>query len=594
MKADVWATVCGTVRDEVEFRIIIDELLKWRNRNLIQGIVFSTWQGELGRYPELHALLQQNQVDIIESTPNDERVRDIQSNSVNYWRQATQLQAALDVIPTDAVVLKTRTDRALPSTRRLVTYLDEHADLPRVSDACANYGFTTLPQEFKHKIVVLKGRTGRIMQFTDYAFLGYSADLRKIINFDVSELYLSRDLVANTQFFAYPFLRDYPIIKDYFHLINFRPLLEDLNSYTQAGGTEFPDFFKRVYAVYFAILVTHFQIISSSAMALPEPKRPIEFRDFFHSSHEGYLTHDALGVVIDSNRIIDVFMKQLAPAEQSSMDILDDLHKLSPALLERASESEMADLISFSRDRQFSGHRWLRRRRVELRTSGDEPYVSMAFPFPGISEQQQRNLWRDCLVSTNVPSVLLEFWRQGNISPKDTPTYLLSSAKAGNQYSILTLTRLLRNGRLPIKTANEVSRINNFHASMHRLHDSINIKVSCYIMAAYCYQREQKLDVDAERYKQVETVLHRYMPERTEEFHLVAGSPEKLVKLFDTEIAKLTKANKSTLRRRVIELALEVTQRGQYWALLKPLLADNEQKNRQAYDYAIKNGLLGK
>ncbi|KRK94842.1 hypothetical protein FD25_GL000819 [Levilactobacillus acidifarinae DSM 19394] len=590
----VWAIVCGTIRDEIEFRLMMDQLLQWRDNQIIQGIVLSTWTDELKPFKSLEELLRENQVSIVYSQPIDQRVQNIQTNSINYWRQATQLQAALNVTPTDTIILKTRTDRALPSTKQLVNYWQRHHSLPDVRESCQQYGYTDLPVEFKHQIIVLKGRTGRIMQFTDYAFLGEHADIRKLINFDVSELYFTRDLVANTQFFIYPFLRDYPIIKAYFQLINFRPLLEDLKQYTISGGKDFPVFFQRVYAVYFAILATHFQIIGMNERS-ERFNDCIEFSDFFHSSHDGRLKHDALGVVIESSAVIEYFLRQpVNRLDLVSQHVRQFLQPLMVTSLERANKTEMEELVRYSHNPDFSKNKWLRSYQTVLISSEQKQQKSMQPVFPGISKAKQSALWSRCLQTDNVSRLLLDFWLEANVEPKDTAAYLLSSAKAGNQYSILTLTRLLRRGNLPTPTVLEIERINDFNAKMHRLHHTINVKVSCYILSRYFYRQSNGFKISRELSQQVDAVLDRYLPQKKQEFYICSESLNLLENYFDEEIQRLQGLNRYVRRRRVIELALETTQLNRYWQQLQPLLRENERVNLKVYNYAIQHDLLGK
>lgn len=590
----VWAIVCGTLRDEVEFSLIIDRLLTWREEGMIEGIVFSTWKDELREKQALQEKLKLNDVKLVESLPNDSRVGTLKSNSINYWRQATQLQAALDVIPRGTVVLKTRTDRALPATQRLVEILSDATPLPKVSNATENFNLKNFPIEFGHQIAVLQARSSRIMQYTDYAFLGYHDDIEKLINFDVSEFYLSRDLVANTQFFIYPFFRDFPVIKDYFHLINFRPLIDDLENYTLHKGDKFPHFFERVYATFFQILLTHFRLLSLNPEKLGPTGQPIEFADFFKTGHSGHLVHDALGVSFNSKKILEDFVNQAGVENTlSTKNVLKLFSTFVPDNLQRATPKEVDELEAFQRDEAFSAHHWLRRTRVEVKATKSKYSVPMSFTFPGVSAEEQAEIWTACSKSSNVPNFLFEYWCKHQLTPIDTPVYLLSCAKAGNQYGILTLTRLLREHKLSDEVAKEVVRINNFRASMHRLHGTINVKVSCYILSYWAYVCQEQQEVSPELSKQVHAVLKRYLPGKAEAFMLASKESTKLELFFDEQLCKADDGEHQVRYRRLVELALELTKKRKYWDILNGLFTTKEPRNKANYEFAIRNSLLG-
>ena len=50
MKKDLWAVVCGNIRDELDFKLTISKLIQLRAENKIQHILLSTWRGEIDKY----------------------------------------------------------------------------------------------------------------------------------------------------------------------------------------------------------------------------------------------------------------------------------------------------------------------------------------------------------------------------------------------------------------------------------------------------------------------------------------------------------------------------------------------------------------
>lgn len=137
----VWAVMLGTIRDQVEFNLILTQLIDWRNKDKIEAIIFSTWRGEIDKFAGLREKLKSANIYIVESTPIDNMIQDMKSVSSNYMRQSRQLKSALDHVPDDVVVLKTRTDRALRTSRYLMN-LYETSQLKKVSEIRDDLGFS--------------------------------------------------------------------------------------------------------------------------------------------------------------------------------------------------------------------------------------------------------------------------------------------------------------------------------------------------------------------------------------------------------------------------------------------------------------------
>ncbi|WP_125763123.1 hypothetical protein [Levilactobacillus mulengensis] len=610
----VWAMVCGTIRDQVDFSLMMDYLLHCREQGIIQGIVVSTWENEFEQLGDLQLKLALNNVAIVMSPTNDAMVADMHANSVNYWRQAKQMQAALDLIPTDAIVIKTRTDRALPSTKRLIAMLDEADPLPLVAEQAEAKHLTKIPRVFDHQIAIFRARTGRILQFSDFAFMGYSKDIRKLTNFDIADFTFTRGLVANIQFFIYPFIREYPIIRDYYRVINFYPLLKDLAIYTEQGGTQFPKFLERFYAVYFGLLAIHFRIGSfKSIEELGEIKLPIEFSDLFHSGQGKHLYHDSLGVTFNSQAVLDDFMgqsmavkpertvsqhwwqkKKSAPNKQplvqqtATKQVLTNIRQLSSAMLDRVTNEELLDLKGFADNKEFSPHRWLRIQRPILVEQPTAYKSSIRYNLPGISEAEQDSLWRECEESTSANQVLYRYWLHHDIQPKDSPAYLMSTARTDNRFSILTVTRLLRQGLVNADIRAEILRINNFFGSFHVRHGQMNAEIACYVLARYMYLVESNLRIPDMANEQVQYVFKRFLPDKFEEFKGIVKQPDKLVAFFDQAIAEHHGAG----RQRVTEMALEVTHQKKYWALLEKQFNGRYEGYEYAYRYGIEWQLI--
>jgi len=610
----VWAVICGTIRDQVDFSLILDYLLRCRSEGIVQGIVLSTWEDELAAYPKIQDQLTANQVAVVTSKPNEHVIGDMSVSSVNYWRQAKQIQAALDVVPTDAIVLKTRTDRALPTTRRLIAMLDEPDPLPKVKEMQEQKGLTKFPRVFDRQIAIFKARTGRILQFADFSFMGYSRDVRKLLNFDVANLTFNRGLVANIQFFIYPFIRDYPIIRDYYRLINFQPLLKDLATYTKNGGTKFPAYFERLYAVYFGLLASHFRIGSLLDQdQLGDITTPIEFSAFFHAGQGKHLIHDELGVTLNSQRILDKFMCQSLRketkkshgwwhgnrdddepkiAETATRNVLQMMHHLNPAMLDRAPPDELAELKEYAQNTDFSTNQWLRSVADNLDEQPTAYAESMQYNLPGINDRVRQELWQECERSTGASGVLYRFWVEHDIEPKDSAPYLMSSARTDNRFSILIVSRLLRQGVLSPDDQAEARRISDFFGSFHRRHKQMNAEIACYSLAHYMDDVDRGLPVGHETRENTRYAFDRFFPSGFEAFEKNVKSLPEINKLFDAELQRTLDAKQIGRYQRLVEMALEITHDEKYWRTLQQLFMGRYKRYERNYRYSVQYRLL--
>lgn len=595
MKTPVWAAVCGAIRDELDVRLIVDLLLQARAAGQLQGVVLSTWQGEFASDSPLKAQLQANGVVIIETPPIDEMVGNIQTNAVNYWRQATQLQRALAVIPADAIVLKTRTDRALPATRRLLALLATPNPLPTVAQAKRQHRLAHFPAVLGHQIAAFHPRTNRVFQFADFAFMGYSADLRKLLSFAVPEMTFNRYLNANMLFFINAFVRDYPIVTDYERRIRFEKLIPELDRYTRGGGTAFPEFLQRFYAVYLGILATHFRIVPGQPERLGAVMTPTNLADFFHESHQHHLAGHRLGTMINSSEVVAAFVDQPTwQVDESTRRVLRLLRSVDPQLFERATPSEVADLQQFAQRQDFSTVPWVQAQPAVLTTQPPTYDQSLAYPFPGLTAAEQAELWQTCTTTANLDQALLRFVVTHAVAPSHAAAFLASGAKNGQARSILMMSRLLRRGYLNAHETAELLRVANTQAKLVRQHGGGNVHVAGYVLNRVMYLHQQGLALPAELMQQVDYCLRRYLtPTKSEALKRALPQPiEQLTTVLDQDIQQATADHQSVVRRRLIELALELTGQRRYWQQLQPLFTADEPLNRQAYDYAVEQGLL--
>ena len=92
MGKKVWAVVCGAIRQEFELYSVIAWLCEQRANDLIDGIVLSTWVGEVNQITGLRNKLRFLDIILVESAPFEDKIK----INLNYTRQAVQFNAGLN------------------------------------------------------------------------------------------------------------------------------------------------------------------------------------------------------------------------------------------------------------------------------------------------------------------------------------------------------------------------------------------------------------------------------------------------------------------------------------------------------------------
>ncbi len=94
--AERWAVICGLVRDESAFVKKLDTLTAWRRTGAIDGIVFSTWMGELDRYPAVAAAYAAGAFTLVETEQPQLKAPG------HFIHQMKSLYYGLQAVPSDA------------------------------------------------------------------------------------------------------------------------------------------------------------------------------------------------------------------------------------------------------------------------------------------------------------------------------------------------------------------------------------------------------------------------------------------------------------------------------------------------------------
>jgi len=193
-----WAVICGVVRNEQAMLDKLETLKAWKKAGEIDDVVFSTWIGEIEKYPTVEAAFARGEFKLVElQAPLLKTV----GHTIH---QSKTLYYGLQAVPDSALVLKLRPDIApiaphiLPSIKSANLTIADDTDLPRV---------------FGSKILVPMGFIDSPFYLNDITFYGHKADLLKIANFDLSSEIIGSSLAPEQFFFRGPFAGLFPTIE---------------------------------------------------------------------------------------------------------------------------------------------------------------------------------------------------------------------------------------------------------------------------------------------------------------------------------------------------------------------------------------------
>lgn len=489
MKKDLWAVMCGTIRDELDFKLSLSKLIDLRNKDKIQHIVLSTWKGEIDQYNGLRDILDQLQVILFETPVVAEELQNSGTQSVNLWRQAKQILYALDKIPSDSFILRLRTDRSL-------NYLN-HMEKEKIFDE-KNYQIEAIqygkfPKLFDYKVLVYSPKMVRILHMIDFVFLGYHKDLYKMINFDVCELSFERSIVANAQWFMQPFLKEFPVLRSYMSFTNFNNTNKVLKHYVDEhkDQIELPNVYYKVYAIYLLILYTHFKILCTGKVDDTE-LADTSFYHFFTSSPKKHLATTNLGTSVRNEKILSyAIFGKLKPSQSYShfLEYVREIvaygnsHKFSYSHSDRIDLERYVKACILGDNISIKWYRKLSNRPVNPKISyRNTSYNTNLLNCLNIEEK----LWESLYQTSNIEKDLLNKWLEvDKPNPSTTELMLLPIARSGNEYAIYILLDLYYMGRLSAKYENEVIRISEFFLNIY-----INKKTytEFTLLLAYLYQ----------------------------------------------------------------------------------------------------------
>lgn len=470
MNTDLWAVMCGNIRDELDFKLTLTRMIELRSEGKIQHIVLSTWKGEIDKYIGLREQLSYLQVYLIENPAFSPEIESTASESVNYWRQARQLLAALDMIPKRDFILRLRTDRSL----NYINQMDKLGVFTNYAQPAIALG--KFPKLFQYKITVFGPKMVRLLHMIDFVLLGQNRDLYRLINFEFAELGHQKQIVANAQWFMAPFLKEFPILRDYLRFIHFVNRVKILKTHVELHKENafFPQVYYKVYAIYLMILYTHFNILYMGKLKQADYTQ-IQFYQLFSSTENYGIQHTSLGSSIRDQGILEYFLfGKLKPSSAYGNFLKQVTHLIAYGADESfdLSFEEYKELVDLSNDNFYETSeeiKWFKRLRrppVNLkqlhRYETDINQATLNF----INSDNEK--WIALTHTENVEKDVYKLWLSlENPSVDITEKMLLPIARTGNEYAIYVLLDLLDQELISPLNAEEVRRIVFFYLDIH-------------------------------------------------------------------------------------------------------------------------------
>lgn len=293
MGKPVWAVVCGAIRQDFEFYSTLAMLCEYRSKGMLDGIVISTWKGQPDNLPGLRGKLKRLNINVQELDQPDAFLD--KYAHIGFSVQGFQLRVGLDFVPDDVFVLRCRTDFSEQDIKLSYDLLAGNVDL-----TLGKHG--QMYSGLHYKIAVGRFTVARIFWFTDRCFLGYKADLYKMVNMKISMLEFGMRFCPDMAFFFNVFASEYPIFGEMEKLArkssvlfeNNNLMTKRLREYFEGGEgnrEEFalPTLLNKVFGLYFIVMYNCFYEITQQKKTVEE----LDIYDVFLGNKEGGMTRES-------------------------------------------------------------------------------------------------------------------------------------------------------------------------------------------------------------------------------------------------------------------------------------------------------------
>lgn len=189
--------ICGLVRNEQKLKEKLEIFCQLRDEGIVEKIVFSTWIGEIEKYPGLGALLKKSNVILVQSEEPTLVV------CGHRFHQMKAFYYGLQLFEEDDLIFKCRTELGCydPTMRQ---YFTGEISLKRKSDN----SFSVLSE----RVVVDYAQFLYPFLMGDAQFFGRKRDIKQFVNMDYFYDIAFNDVAVEQTFFSKPFIEKFPIL----------------------------------------------------------------------------------------------------------------------------------------------------------------------------------------------------------------------------------------------------------------------------------------------------------------------------------------------------------------------------------------------
>lgn len=190
----------GLVRDLPMFKRSVNDMIDLQKQGLVNNIMYSTWTGEVDKYPELRDFIKQSKILLIESKEPEE------IGLENIWGQMKALDLGLRRVDKDRFVLKTRPDVYIPK-EFLKDLFANKLELLKITHDLPNGNV------FKYKIWSTGYELTKPFFIAEACYYGHVDDMKKSVNYDrdFDSKYSAGKGLVHVRRWAPPFLEQYPL-----------------------------------------------------------------------------------------------------------------------------------------------------------------------------------------------------------------------------------------------------------------------------------------------------------------------------------------------------------------------------------------------
>ena len=183
------------------FKKSVSEMVELRNQNIIQNILFVTWNERIKPDSELREFLETSDVTLIEKEEAPV------GGKGNIWHQMRALNFGVKKTPSNHRILKTRTDTHIDKhyLRKLLT-----GDVQRAKTEAGSH---VLSERIWTPYFVIN----EPFHLSDFCFYGKKEDINKLINFDVRYdiLYHVEFSIHEVRRFIHPYLGRFSFLRKF-------------------------------------------------------------------------------------------------------------------------------------------------------------------------------------------------------------------------------------------------------------------------------------------------------------------------------------------------------------------------------------------